>query len=417
MQKNDNDFHKKVNELLKKMQNEIFTFINDSYNKNPKLKQYNYITQVVVEKWKNDVQQKIKEEMDKLISDLKEKKGNGKKKENNNKKLIKIETQSTLNNFTSKNIQDENKEITRNFQNEAFKYMNNPNENIENETISLFLKEVARISRIAYNESKKLIKKMQEKYRPKKHFINDEESRKEFSSWVKNLEKEKGKKEFENYIGPIKLFEKLENNEQQKYLSKLFNDLTIMYFHCDLAFPLVSIDFKKEDKFISDKMIDFINTGNDRKVNFIILPSLFSNGNYLENGKSWVFTYHKNTFKFEDSEIEILNQLIEKEKEEEIKKEKEKEKEDELIEPKNDDLDVQVSLEIKEGEKFAKIISNKNIFENKDYEIILHLINKTNKKTTFLRTRQKTVKIGISQDIQKYEVVKILFFSDNILVK
>ena len=47
-------------------------------------------------------------------------------------------------------------------------------------------------------------------------------------------------------------------------------------------------------------MIDFINKGNNRKVNFVILPSLFSNGNYLENGKSWVFTYKKDTFKFDE---------------------------------------------------------------------------------------------------------------------
>ena len=47
-------------------------------------------------------------------------------------------------------------------------------------------------------------------------------------------------------------------------------------------------------------MIDFINKGNNRKVNFVILPSLFSNGNYLENGKYWVFTYKKDTFKFDE---------------------------------------------------------------------------------------------------------------------
>ena len=56
-------------------------------------------------------------------------------------------------------------------------------------------------------------------------------------------------------------------------------------------------------------MIDFINKGNNRKVNFIILPSLESNGSFLENGKSWVFTYVNDTFRFEDSDLQDLNEL------------------------------------------------------------------------------------------------------------
>ena len=53
-------------------------------------------------------------------------------------------------------------------------------------------------------------------------------------------------------------------------------------------------------------MNDFINRWKDRKINFIILPSLFSNGNFLQNGKSWVFTFSKKTFKFEN----LLNEII-----------------------------------------------------------------------------------------------------------
>jgi hypothetical protein len=57
-------------------------------------------------------------------------------------------------------------------------------------------------------------------------------------------------------------------------------------------------------------MIDFINRGKSRKVNFVILPALFSNGNYLQNGKYWVFTFCKNTYKFEDDMVEPLNELL-----------------------------------------------------------------------------------------------------------
>ena len=415
MKKNDKDIQEKINDFIGQTQAKLLDFIQDSYNKNLKI---NYSYRVDnVEKWKKSIEQKIKEEFNRLIQVLKEniKEDNISIKQtenNNNKRLIKIETQSSLCNFTSKDIQNENKEITRNFQNKVFDYMNDPNEKIENETISLFLKEVARISRIAYNEGKKLLKKMKEKYGQKKHFEDNEISRKEISSWIKLLEKEKGKKEYENIIGKVKLFGNSKNDDEEKYLTKLFYDLTIMYFHCDLAFPLVSIDFKKEEKFNSDKMIDFINTGNDRKVNFIILPSLFSNGNFLENGKSWVFTYRKDTFKFEDSIMKSLNQLITTEKE----KIKEKEKEDDFITQKNDDLDVQVSFQNKNGVKFAIINSNINIFEKKDCFILLHLINKKNNQINTLKTKKNIVKIDISQEIKKIEIIKILYTSEKIKI-
>ena len=84
-----------------------------------------------------------------------------------------------------------------------------------------------------------------------------------------------------------------------------------MYFHCNLSFPLLKINFEKEDNFNSDKMIDIINIGGkDRKINYIILSSLFFNGIFFENWKLWVFTYYENTFKFEDSIIESLNKLL-----------------------------------------------------------------------------------------------------------
>ena len=76
-----------------------------------------------------------------------------------------------------------------------------------------------------------------------------------------------------------------------------------MYYHCNLAFPLVEINFEKEEDFNPEKMIDFINRGKNRKVNFVILPSLFSFGSFLQNGKAWVFTFYKNTFRFDDLQL------------------------------------------------------------------------------------------------------------------
>ena len=194
--------------------------------------------------------------------------------------------------FISKDIQEENKEITRIFQKEALNYIND-DEKTENESIGEFLKEVASISRRAYNNSNKLFKDMynfSEFKRKEKTFSNlknDEQLKKEFSSWVKEYEKTpEGKQKYVEYFNEFKVEGSLTN---EKYILILFSQLTILYFHCKIAFPIVDVK------------------GNNRKVNFVILPSLFSNGNYLENGKSWVFTYKKNTFYFSDSKLDYEN--------------------------------------------------------------------------------------------------------------
>ncbi len=74
--------------------------------------------------------------------------------------------------------------------------------------------------------------------------------------------------------------------------------MTKLYFHCELSFSIIDVDFNTDSLFNHEKMIDLFNTGINRKVDFIILPSLFSNGIFLKNGKSWFFTYKTDTFKF-----------------------------------------------------------------------------------------------------------------------
>ena len=227
------------------------------------------------------------------------------------KDFIKIENKQKLDFFTSKDIQDENKEITIIFQKEAYNYMNSEEE-IENENVAYFLKNVAEISRKSYSEANILLKNLLEKFTKITNqkniniLLDKEQDKKEFSSWVKKYEKNNKLQEDKNSLNQSKNKE----NQQQKFLSDLKSKLKIMYLHCVLSFPLVEINFEKEEKFNSEKMIDFINRGNKRKVNFVILPSLFSNGNFLQNGKSWVFTYNKNTFRFEESELDFLNKII-----------------------------------------------------------------------------------------------------------
>ena len=239
------------------------------------------------------------------------------KKERNEYKL---ESNSELNVFTSRDIQEENKEITRKFQNETNNYIDD-NEQIENKNVAKFFMKVAQISRISYNVGKNIFNTMKEIFLKSKEnaiTLKDENFRKEFSFWIKNKEKEdeikeKNKyKEYEAILNQENPFKKVKDTKEKKYLLNLYYELSIMYFHCHIAFPIVEIDFKTDENFNYEKMIDFINMGiRNRKVNFVILPALISNSSLLENGKSWVFTFTKNTFKFEDSIInENLNKLL-----------------------------------------------------------------------------------------------------------
>ena len=267
-----------------------------------------------IEDWKKYILTQINVEREKLLKNIFKKPEEEQANEVKKNKEYKIENNSELNRFTSKDIQEENKIITRNFQNEAFKYLNFK-EDTENESVAMFFKDVAEISRRSFNVSRNLLIIAKEKFieskKPHNISFEDENIKKEFSSWIKNLEKGKDLLTLYGYFfDQIKIFDDKEKNVKNEYLLKLFHDLTIMYYHCNLAFPLVEINFEKEDDFNPEKMIDFINRGKNRKVNFVILPSLFSIGSFLQNGKAWVFTFHKNTFRFDDSKLNHLNNLL-----------------------------------------------------------------------------------------------------------
>ena len=225
---------------------------------------------------------------------------------NDNKNQI----QQALDFFTSRDIQEENKEITRNFQKESFKY-ENYNENVENEGIAHFFREVAKISRVAFNSSNLLLKYMYEKYEKndKKIITSPDEAQniKQFSSWIKEKEKKDTKMIYENFLKEQNQnLYNVEENSKEKIFYDLYLKLSILYFHCKISFPLVEISFKSENNYNPEKMIDFLNNGKkDRKINFVILPSLYSNGNYIENGKTFVFTYYDKTFRFENSDLDL----------------------------------------------------------------------------------------------------------------
>ena len=374
MKNTNNEFAKKLKDLSNQAKKNIKNSIDNSFASLTMNKQL--INKKDIEKWKdNIILTYINNEIDKMINLSLENKEPEKTSDNNddNKKEYKIESNSELNMFTPKDIQEENKEITRNFQNEAYNYMN-ANEKVENENVASFLKNVAIISRISFKEHKNLNKEMEEKYLMipgNKKQKDDEIYKKEFSQWIKNLEKKEGKRIYDNFLNQLKPFEKeIKDNKEQKYLKQLLYDLIIMYFHCDISFPIVEINFTKKEDFNSEMMIDFINRGKNRKVNFVILPSLFSNRNYIQNGKLWVFTYFKNTFRFGDSIDNCLEEFL-----------KEKNLKSENI------YTMKAYYKIEGDEKIINIKTNFGIPKNSNYNFVFYLKNTKKNQVTVERIK------------------------------
>ena len=415
MQKNVKENIKKLiyeqkNQTMTNLQNKINTAYKDIIKNN------NYLFRVDLEHLLKIIISIISTEIEKLsdcIVKIKED-NNINTDEINNKKEYKIESNSELNIFTSKDIQEENKEITRNFQNETYNYMN-INENTENENVANFLAKAAQVSRISYNTSLKLLKDMEEKFIKKKGYrisLVDENNKKEFSFWIKTQEKEnqineKNKfKEYKNILNQENPCKKEENTKQYKYLLNLYYDLSLMYFHCHIAFPLVEIDFKTEEDFNSEKMIDFINRGKNRKVNFVILPALISMKSFLQNGKYWVFTFFKNTFKFDDTMNDSLNALLNQENED-IKYIKE-------------NLKINVLCINKDNGKYVNIISNINIPEDIKYEYVIYFFFFFKNHKFHQKPKLNEFQIEKNLEITKYEFIlegETIISSNNIINK
>ena len=242
----------------------------------------------------------------------------------NNRNYIKEESQKNDNNikkndvFSSKDIQIKLSEIMDYFKRYSSRFFND-DEEIENQTIAEFLIKIANISRISFNDSNCFLKKIYNNYEKLKDKNNEtiissfDQFREDFSSWVKNNNSIINI-ELQNFLKYIKIpyiNEEIDENSKD-YLKKLYEELLILYFQCELSFPSIQIDFSNNERdFIFDKMIEYPhNKGNKKEVNFVYFPSLFSNDNYLEKGKKWVFTYindnKKKTFYYKDIKLEPL---------------------------------------------------------------------------------------------------------------
>ncbi len=133
----------KFNMKVAQFQKQIVDIVNSSY--------YNFISKKKkievkeFENWKNELLSNLNLEISKTLF-WKEENNIEMEIENDNNIAKEIRIESELNGFTSKDIEDENKEITRYIQDEAYNYMTGEDK-IENEYVAAFLKYVAKISR------------------------------------------------------------------------------------------------------------------------------------------------------------------------------------------------------------------------------------------------------------------------------
>ena len=206
--------------------------------------------------------------------------------------------------FSPKDIQDKNFEIIREIEMYSLNFLNDYDKK-ENENMGKFLMNIAMISRNSYINSYNFLLHLINEYISIKNELLEEALNINISSLLKNLGNifEKNVKDIMEHIP----------KDHKDFFKKLYYDLFKLYSICDLSFPPIMINFNLEnvDYFDHRKMIDFLSIKGNKKPNFAFLPSLYSNENYLENGKQWVFAYKIDgtMFFYEEKELEQLENL------------------------------------------------------------------------------------------------------------
>jgi hypothetical protein len=251
---------------------------------------------------------------------------------------------------------------------------------------------------MAYNNSDKLIKLLYKDFENFKKQNKDEpieissldQFKMEFSAWVKSPN---NKNIIDENIKNI--MNNCRQNWEKNYkinekFCKLFKELLLLYLHCELSFPPIEINFNLEESYFnSNNMIDYFQIGKrcKAKVNFVYLPSLISNGCYLDNGKQWVFNYidkNKKTFFFEKPELESLINPKE------------------ILKP---EIFQKLKIEIKKKISYFPILNYK-ISKDAENEFIYYIIKKN--KNDISNIIKKIVKPSIELD-ENEEIIKIEF--------
>ena len=307
--------------------------------------------------------------------------------------------------FTSKDIQMKNNQIISDFMQFSINFIKDDDIK-ENETLGIKLFKLANISRNSYNNSNvilSLVYKEYEKEKEKDTIISSPaQFRKDFSNWVKKPKNwQYAKQYFDSFANKLNtnIFHDEKKNIKNYYLN-LYKDLLVLYFICELSFPPVKINFNLEEEYFNSKtMIDNFQIGkrHKAKVNFVFFPSLFSNGNYLENGKQFVFNYiyneKKQTFFIDQNQLLSMTPLLDETKKFYIPKIKEK-------------LKIEIIKNISFTPKF-----NYPISANANKEFIVHYIDKDSRKANINKSKSSfTLK-------ENEEITKIQFILFNELIE
>lgn len=108
----------------------------------------------------------------------------------------------------------------------------------------------------------------------------------EFSSWCKNNIKNE-----EQMVEDLCRKYKEENYNEEDL--NIFIKLTGIYLQCSLCNEIIELKTcKNNDNFDKTQMYDLAEIrGINKKVKFLVLPGLYYNGNYFQNGKIHVYAY------------------------------------------------------------------------------------------------------------------------------
>ena len=388
--------------------NEMRSFIIDSYNKH--FSQFNdtdiaiswmesiliYIDTIHQQKY-NILKKQIKDEISSL---------NKTKTQNyqkcygtlpETKEINKSSDNEKLDIFTSKDIQNKNNEIIRDFMQFSTNFIKDEDAK-ENQTLGTKLFLVANISRCAYNDSNQILYQIYKDFEGEKDkdiiIDSPEQFRKNFSNWVKKPKNwQNSKRYFDNLTNKFNenfVFE--EKKSFKNYFIKLYRDLLVLYFLCELSFPSVTVSFHNENEFFDSKtMIDNFQIGKRHKprVNFVYFPSLYSNGNFLENGKKWVFNFindeKKRTFFVESNQLSKLTPLIDEKKK--------------FCIPKISD---KLRLELVKNISYSPK-TNYPISDNINKEYVMYIIDKNTKKTYSTKSKSN-FKLKDNEEFIKLEL-------------
>ena len=200
-------------------------------------------------------------------------------------------------------IEEENRIITDKIKNSVFEYYLPENEICENEKSGKFLYSIGGISRISQNLANYIYLDLFNEYKTYLQdnnewlTFNHEEDRKKLSIWVKKCLHEKQFFNFFSNLNKNKIKKYLYSNDEKtnEILLGLFTKFIKLYTKCLLSYPLVEVSYTNYNcKFENSIMLDIIYKGNKGKlVNFCYLPGLKSNGQLINGGKFYVFTFIK----------------------------------------------------------------------------------------------------------------------------